>query len=173
MHPNLSQPSAMVVASGTGLKPQYSPFPGMQPLEMVKTQHVSPYQPMNGSQQMVYESQLNQAAGISASQMVDSPLTQLTMPMAGSQIQMPRYSSGQQPLLLPQSFQLPQGQNLPVGALRRMHPSILTTGQDIEMKGFHFSEGKQGMQTAASVQAHHSYSFYSKTFENQSGKWLR
>ncbi|XP_073456609.1 protein PRRC2B isoform X6 [Aquarana catesbeiana] len=160
MHPSLSQPSAMVLASGTGLKPQYSPFPGMQPLEMVKTQPASPYQPMSGSQQLVYESQLNQAAGIGTSQMIDSPLTQLTMPMAGSQLQMPRYSSGQQPLLLPQSIQLPQGQNLPVGAPRRMQPSVLTTGREssqMEMKGYHFADGKQGMQTAASVQAQHSY----------------
>ncbi|XP_040180549.1 protein PRRC2B isoform X7 [Rana temporaria] len=159
MHPSLSQPSAMVLASSTGLKPQYSPFPGMQPLEMVKTQPASPYQTMSGSQQLVYESQLNQAAGIGTSQMIDSPLTQLTMPMAGSQLQMPRYSSGQQPLLLPQSIQMPQGQNLPVGAPRRMQPSVLTTGREssqMEMKGYHF-DGKQGMQTAASVQAQHSY----------------
>lgn len=79
MHPSLSQPSAMVLASGTGLKPQYSPFPGMQPLEMVKTQPASPYQPMSGSQQLVYESQLNQAAGIGTSQMIDSPLTQVNL----------------------------------------------------------------------------------------------
>ncbi|XP_018420844.1 PREDICTED: protein PRRC2B isoform X4 [Nanorana parkeri] len=163
MHPSLSQPNTMVLANGTGLKPQYSPFPGMQPLEMVKTQPGSPYQPMSGSQQLVYESQLNQlnqAAGIGASQMMDSALTQLTMPMAGSQLQMPRYSSGQQPMLLPQSIQLPQGQNLPVGAPRRMQPSMLTTGREssqMEMKGFHFADGKQGMQTAASVQAQHSY----------------
>ncbi|XP_072286156.1 protein PRRC2B isoform X3 [Pyxicephalus adspersus] len=160
MHPSLSQPSAMVLASGTGLKPQYSPFPGMQPLEMVKTQPASSYQPMSGSQQLVYENQLNQAAGIGASQMMDSPLTQVTMPIAGSQLQMPRYNSGQQPLLLQQSIQLPQGQNLPVGAPRRMQPSILTIGRDssqIEMKGFHFTDGKQGMQTATSVQGQHSY----------------
>ncbi|KAM9324314.1 protein PRRC2B [Gastrophryne carolinensis] len=159
MHPSLSQPSAMVLASGTGLKPQYSPFPGIQPLEMVKTQPASPYQPMSGSQQLVYESQLNQA-GIGASQIMDSALTQLTMPMAGSQLQMPRYSSGQQPLLLPQSIQLPQGQNLPVGAPRRMQPSMMTTGREssqMEMKGFHFTDVKQGMQTAASVQTQHSY----------------
>lgn len=160
MHPSLSQPSAMVLTSGTGLKPQYSPFPGMQPLEMVKTQAASPYQPLSGSQQLVYESQLNQAAGMGASQMMDSPLTQLTMPMAGSQLGMPRYSSGQQPMLLPQSIQIPQGQNMPVGAPRRMQPSVLTASREssqMEMKGFHFTEGKQSMQTAASVQAQHSY----------------
>ncbi|XP_071981700.1 protein PRRC2B isoform X4 [Engystomops pustulosus] len=157
MHPSLSQPSAMVLTSGTGLKPQYSPFPGMQPLEMVKTQAASPYQPLGGSQQLVYESQLNQAAGMGASQMMDSPLTQLTMPMAGSQLGMPRYSSGQQPMLLPQSIQIPQGQNMPVGAPRRMQPSVLTASREssqMEMKGFHFTEGKQ---TASSVQAQHSY----------------
>ncbi|XP_069841878.1 protein PRRC2B isoform X2 [Dendropsophus ebraccatus] len=155
MHPSLSQPSAMVLTSGTGLKPQYSPFPGMQPLEMVKTQPASPYQPLSGSQQLVYESQLNQA-----SQMMDSPLTQLTMPMAGSQLGMPRYSSGQQPMLLPQSIQIQQGQNMPVGAPRRMQPSVLTASRDssqMEMKGFHFNESKQSMQSAASVQAQHSY----------------
>ncbi|XP_063792858.1 protein PRRC2B isoform X5 [Pseudophryne corroboree] len=176
MHPSLSQPSAMVLTSGTGLKPQYSPFPGMQPLEMVKTQSASPYQPMSGSQQLVYESQLNQAAGMGASQMMDSQLTQLTMPMAGSQLQMPRYNSGQQPMLLPQSIQLPQGQNLPVGAPRRMQPSVLTASRErvnynnrlfttysssqssqMEMKGFHFTEGKQSMPTSASMQTQHSY----------------
>ncbi|XP_040261825.1 protein PRRC2B isoform X6 [Bufo bufo] len=159
MHPSLSQASAMVLTSGTGLKAQYSPFPGMQPLEMVKTQAASPYQPLSGSQQLMYESQLNQAAG-----MMDSPLTQLTMPMAGSQLGMPRYSSGQQPMLLPQSIQIPQGQNMPVGGPRRMQPSVLTAGREfppqssqMEMKGFHFTEGKQSMQTAASLQAQHSY----------------
>ncbi|XP_073496803.1 protein PRRC2B isoform X8 [Phyllobates terribilis] len=160
MHPSLSQPSAMVLTSGTGLKPQYSPFPGMQPLEMVKTQPASPYQPLSGSQQLVYESPLNQAAGMGASQIMDSPLTQLTMPMAGSQLGMPRYNSGQQPMLLPQSIQIPQGQNMPVGAPRRMQPSVLTAGREssqMEMKGFHFTEGKQSMQTATSVPAQHSY----------------
>ncbi|XP_041431232.1 protein PRRC2B isoform X4 [Xenopus laevis] len=152
MHPSLSQPSAMVLTSGTGLKPPYNHFPGMQTLEMVKTQATSPYQPLNGSQQLVYESQLNQA-----SQMMDSQLTQLTMPMPGSQLQMPRYSSGQQPMMLPQSIQLPQGQNLPVGAPRRMQPSMLTSRESsqMEMKSFHFTDGKQNMQTA--MQAQHSY----------------
>ncbi|XP_075690656.1 protein PRRC2B [Rhinoderma darwinii] len=159
MHPSLSQPSAMVLASSTGLKPQYSPFPGMPTLEMVKTQPASPYQTLSGSQQLVYESQLSQAAGMGASQMMDSPLTQLTMPMAGSPLGMPRYSSGQQPMLLPQPIQIPQGQNMPVGAPRRMQPSVLTSRESsqMEMKGFHFTEGKQSMQTAASVQAQHSY----------------
>eukprot|EP00079_Xenopus_tropicalis_P029196 XP_012824434.1 PREDICTED: protein PRRC2B isoform X2 [Xenopus tropicalis] len=152
MHPSLSQPSAMVLTSGTGLKPPYNPFPGMQTLEMVKTQPTSPYQPLNGSQQLVYESQLNQA-----SQMMDSQLTQLTMPMPGSQLQMPRYSSGQQTMILPQSIQLPQGQNLPVGAPRRMQPSMLTSRESsqMEMKSFHFTDGKQNMPTA--MQAQHSY----------------
>ncbi|XP_041428380.1 protein PRRC2B-like isoform X7 [Xenopus laevis] len=152
MHPSLSQPSAMVLTSGTGLKPPYNPFPGMQTLEMVKTQTTSPYQPLNGSQQLMYESQLNQA-----SQMMDSQLTQLTMPMPGSQLQMPRYSSGQQTMILPQSIQLPQGQNLPIGAPRRMQPSMLTSRESsqMEMKSFHFTDGKQNMQTA--MQAQHSY----------------
>ncbi|OCT56091.1 hypothetical protein XELAEV_18002542mg [Xenopus laevis] len=152
MHPSLSQPSAMVLTSGTGLKPPYNPFPGMQTLEMVKTQATSPYQPLNGSQQLMYESQLNQA-----SQMMDSQLTQLTMPMPGSQLQMPRYSSGQQTMILPQSIQLPQGQNLPIGAPRRMQPSMLTSRESsqMEMKSFHFTDGKQNMQTA--MQAQHSY----------------
>ncbi|XP_053328506.1 protein PRRC2B [Spea bombifrons] len=152
MHPSLSQPSTMVLTSSTGLKPPYTQFPGMQPLEMVKTQAAS-YQTMNGSQQLVYESQLNQAAGLGASQMMDSQLTQLTM----SQLQMPRYGSGQQAMLLPQSIQLPQGQNLPVGAPRRMQPSIMTASREssqMEMKGFHFADGKQNMP---SIQTQHSY----------------
>ncbi|KFQ24417.1 Protein PRRC2B, partial [Mesitornis unicolor] len=77
MHPSLSQPSTMVLTGGTALKPPYSAFPGMQPLEVVKTQSGSPYQPMNGSQTLVYEGQLNQAAGMGASQMMDSQLTQV------------------------------------------------------------------------------------------------
>ncbi|KAG8429784.1 hypothetical protein GDO86_019225 [Hymenochirus boettgeri] len=153
MHPSLSQPSAMVLTSGNGLKPPYSPFPGMQTLEMVKTQATSPYQALNGNQQLVYESQLSQA-----SQMMDSQLTQLTMPMPGSQLQMPRYSSGQQTMILPQSIQLPQGQNLPVGAPRRMQPSLLNSRESsqMEMKSFHFAD-KQSMTTAAAMQTQHSY----------------
>ncbi|KFV76205.1 Protein PRRC2B [Struthio camelus australis] len=156
MHPSLSQPSTMVLTGGTALKPPYSAFPGMQPLEVVKTQSGSPYQPMNGSQTLVYEGQINQAAGMGASQMMDSQLTQLPLP---------RYSSGQQPLILPQSIQLPQGQNLPVGAPRRIlppgsQPSVLATSREssqMEMKGFHFSDGKQNMSSGGSVPSPHTY----------------
>ena len=57
---------------------------------------------------------------------------QLTMPLPGSQLPLPRYGSGQQPLLLPQSIQLPQAQSLSVGAPRRIlapgsQPSVLST----------------------------------------------
>ncbi|KFQ78223.1 Protein PRRC2B [Phoenicopterus ruber ruber] len=156
MHPSLSQPSTMVLTGGTALKPPYSAFPGMQPLEVVKTQSGSPYQPMNGSQALVYEGQINQAAGMGASQMMDSQLTQLPLP---------RYGSGQQPLILPQSIQLPQGQNLPVGAPRRIlppgsQPSVLATSREssqMEMKGFHFSDGKQNMSSGGSVPSPHTY----------------
>ncbi|KFP84120.1 Protein PRRC2B [Acanthisitta chloris] len=155
MHPSLSQPSTMVLTGGTALKPPYSAFPGMQPLEVVKTQSGSPYQPMNGSQTLVYEGQINQA-GMGASQMMDSQLTQLPLP---------RYGSGQQPLLLPQSIQLPQGQNLPVGAPRRIlppgsQPSVLAASREssqMEMKGFHFSDGKQSMSSGGSVPSPHTY----------------
>uniref|UniRef100_A0A7M4FUK5 Proline rich coiled-coil 2B n=1 Tax=Crocodylus porosus TaxID=8502 RepID=A0A7M4FUK5_CROPO len=165
MHPSLSQPNTMVLTGGTALKPPYSAFPGMQPLEMVKTQSGSPYQPMNGSQTLVYEGQINQAAGMGASQMMDSQLTQLTMPMPGSQLPLPRYGSGQQPLILPQSIQLPQGQNLPVGAPRRIlppgsQPSVLATSREssqMEMKGFHFTDGKQNMSSGGSVPSPHTY----------------
>ncbi|XP_064379840.1 protein PRRC2B isoform X5 [Dromaius novaehollandiae] len=169
MHPSLSQPSTMVLTGGTALKPPYSAFPGMQPLEVVKTQSGSPYQPMNGSQTLVYEGQLNQAAGMGASQMMDSQLTQLTMPVPGSQLPLPRYGSGQQPLILPQSIQLPQGQNLSVGAPRRIlppgsQPSVLATNREssqTEMKGFHFSDGKQNMSSGGSVPSPHTYRIYS------------
>ncbi|XP_077162047.1 protein PRRC2B isoform X6 [Paroedura picta] len=165
MHPSLSQPSTMVLTGGTALKPPYSAFPGMQPLEMVKTQSGSPYQPVNGSQTLVYEGQINQAPGMGASQMMDSQLTQLTMPMPGSQLPMPRYGSGQQPLILPQSIQLPQGQNLPVGAPRRIlspgsQPSVLATSREsshVEMKGFHFTDGKQSMPAGGSIPSPHAY----------------
>ncbi|XP_072208575.1 protein PRRC2B isoform X6 [Excalfactoria chinensis] len=169
MHPSLSQPSTMVLTGGTALKPPYSAFPGMQPLEVVKTQSGSPYQPLNGSQTLVYEGQINQAAGMGASQMMDSQLTQLTMPVPGSQLPLPRYGSGQQPLILPQSIQLPQGQNLPVGAPRRIlppgsQPSVLAASREssqMEMKGFHFSDGKQNMSSGGSVPSPHAYRIYS------------
>ncbi|XP_063168354.1 protein PRRC2B-like [Candoia aspera] len=83
MHPSLSQPSTMVLTGGTALKPPYSAFPGMQPLEMVKTQSGSPYQPVNGSQALVYEGHINQASAMGPSQMMDSQLTQLTMSIPG------------------------------------------------------------------------------------------
>ncbi|XP_054854139.1 protein PRRC2B isoform X2 [Eublepharis macularius] len=165
MHPSLSQPNTMVLTGGTALKNPYSAFPGMQPLEMVKTQSGSPYQPVNGSQTLVYEGQINQAPGMGASQMMDSQLTQLTMPMPGSQLPMPRYGSGQQPLILPQSIQLPQGQNLPVGAPRRIlspgsQPSVLAASREsshVEMKGFHFTDGKQNIPTGGSIPSPHAY----------------
>uniref|UniRef100_A0A8C2SZX0 Proline rich coiled-coil 2B n=1 Tax=Coturnix japonica TaxID=93934 RepID=A0A8C2SZX0_COTJA len=164
MHPSLSQPSTMVLTGGTALKPPYSAFPGMQPLEVVKTQSGSPYQPLNGSQTLVYEGQINQAAGMGASQMMDSQLTQLPLP---------RYGSGQQPLILPQSIQLPQGQNLSVGAPRRIlppgsQPSVLAASREssqMEMKGFHFSDGKQNMSSGGSVPSPHAY--------RQSNGWMK
>lgn len=77
MHPSLSPPSTMILSGGTALKPPYSAFPGMQPLEMVKPQSGSPYQPMSGNQALVYEGQLGPAAGLGASQMLDSQLPQV------------------------------------------------------------------------------------------------
>ncbi|XP_006789068.1 protein PRRC2B isoform X1 [Neolamprologus brichardi] len=145
MHPNLSQPSPMVLSGGAPLKGPYSAFPGMQPSDMVKPQSGSHYQPMNGSQQLVYDSQMNQGPGMGSSQLMDSQLIQVTMPLPGSQL---RYGSAQQHLILPQSIQLQQGQNLSVGAPRRMLPpgsqaAVMTgsrEGSQMEMKGFQFSE---------------------------------
>uniref|UniRef100_A0A3Q3C8U2 Proline rich coiled-coil 2B n=1 Tax=Haplochromis burtoni TaxID=8153 RepID=A0A3Q3C8U2_HAPBU len=145
MHPNLSQPSPMVLSGGAPLKGPYSAFPGMQPSDMVKPQSGSHYQPMNGSQQLVYDSQMNQGPGMGSSQLMDSQLIQVTMPLPGSQL---RYGSAQQHLILPQSIQLQQGQNLSVGAPRRMLPpgsqaAVMTgsrEGPQMEMKGFQFSE---------------------------------
>ncbi|XP_058380311.1 protein PRRC2B isoform X11 [Diceros bicornis minor] len=165
MHPSLSPPSTMILSGGTALKPPYSAFPGMQPLEMVKPQSGSPYQPMSGNQALVYEGQLSQAAGLGASQMLDSQLPQLTMPLPGSQLPLPRYGSGQQPLLLPQSIQLPQGQSLSVGAPRRIlppgsQPSVLNTSREssqMEMKGFHFADSKQNVPSGGSVPSPQTY----------------
>uniref|UniRef100_A0A4W5KQK6 Proline rich coiled-coil 2B n=1 Tax=Hucho hucho TaxID=62062 RepID=A0A4W5KQK6_9TELE len=145
MHPNLSQPSPMVLSSGGPLKGPYSAFPGMQPSDMVKPQSGSHYQPMNGSQAMVYDSQMNQGPGMGSSQLMDSQLIQVTMPLPGSQL---RYGSAQQHLILPQSIQLQQGQNLSVGAARRMlppgsQPPVMTGSREtsqMEMKGFQFSD---------------------------------
>uniref|UniRef100_A0A8C0ABE1 Proline rich coiled-coil 2B n=1 Tax=Bos mutus grunniens TaxID=30521 RepID=A0A8C0ABE1_BOSMU len=158
MHPSLSPPSTMILSGGTALKAPYSAFPGMQPLEMVKPQSGSPYQPMSGSQALVYEGPLSQAAGLGASQMLDSQLPQLTMPL-------PRYGSGQQPLLLPQSIQLPQAQSLSVGAPRRIlapgsQPSVLNTSREssqMEMKGFHFADSKQNVPSGGSVPSPQAY----------------
>ncbi len=77
MHPNLSQPSPMVLSGGAPLKGPYSAFPGMQPSDMVKPQSGSHYQPMNGSQQLVYDSQMNQGPGMGSSQLMDSQLIQV------------------------------------------------------------------------------------------------
>ncbi|XP_058472602.1 protein PRRC2B isoform X3 [Solea solea] len=150
MHPNLSQPSPMVLSGGAPLKGPYSAFSGMQPSDMVKQQSGSHYQPMNGSQQLVYDNQMNQGPGMGSSQLMDSQLIQVTMPLPGSQL---RYGSAQQHLILPQSIQLQQGQNLSVGAPRRMlppgsQPGVMTNsreclyrqGSQMEMKGFQFSE---------------------------------
>ncbi|KAL6096806.1 prrc2b [Pungitius sinensis] len=153
MHPNLSQPSPMVLSGGAPLKGPYSAFPGMQPSDMVKTQSGSHshshshshYQPMNGSQQLVYDSQMNQGPGMGSSQLMDSQLIQVTMPLPGSQL---RYGSAQQHLILPQSIQLQQGQNMSVGGPRRMmppgsQPGVMTGGREgsqMEMKGYQFSD---------------------------------
>ncbi|KAM9721289.1 protein PRRC2B isoform 19-T19 [Dama dama] len=173
MHPSLSPPSTMILSGGTALKAPYSAFPGMQPLEMVKPQSGSPYQPMSGSQALVYEGPLSQAAGLGASQMLDSQLPQLTMPLPGSQLPLPRYGSGQQPLLLPQSIQLPQAQSLSVGAPRRIlapgsQPSVLNTSREssqMEMKGFHFADSKQNVPSGGSVPSPQTY--------RQSSEWMK
>ncbi|XP_051544844.1 protein PRRC2B isoform X2 [Myxocyprinus asiaticus] len=141
MHPNLSQPSAMVLSGGAPLKGPYSAFPGMQPSELVKSQSGSHYQPINGSQPLVYDG----ATGMSTSQLMDSQLIQVTMPMPGSQL---RYGSAQQHLILPQSIQLQQNQNLSVGAPRRMmppgsQPTVMSASREpsqMDMKGFQFSD---------------------------------
>lgn len=85
MHPSLSPPSTMILSGGTALKPPYSAFPGMQPLEMVKPQSGSPYQPMSGNQALVYEGQLGQAAGLGASQLLDSQLPQVRNSISSAQ----------------------------------------------------------------------------------------
>lgn len=77
MHPNLSQPSPMVLSGGAPLKGPYSAFPGMQPSEMVKPQSGSHYPPINGSQPLVYDGALNQAPGMGTSQLMDSQLIQV------------------------------------------------------------------------------------------------
>ncbi|MEQ2175208.1 hypothetical protein GOODEAATRI_015763, partial [Goodea atripinnis] len=77
MHPNLSQPNPMVLSGGTPLKGPYSAFPGMQPSDMVKPQSGSHYQTMNGNQQLVYDSQMNQGPGMGSSQLMDSQLIQV------------------------------------------------------------------------------------------------
>lgn len=77
MHPSLSPPSTMILSGGTALKAPYSAFPGVQPLEMVKPQAGSPYQPLSGNQALVYEGQLGQATGLGASPVLDSQLPQV------------------------------------------------------------------------------------------------
>ncbi|XP_058238745.1 protein PRRC2B isoform X1 [Hemibagrus wyckioides] len=145
MQPSLSHPSAMVLSGAAPLKGPYSAFPGMQPSEMVKPQSGSHFQPINGSQALVYDSAINQAAGMGTSQLMDSQLIQVTVPLPGSQL---RYGSAQQHLILPQSIQLQQGQNLSVGAPRRIippasQPPVIAASREpsqLEMKGFQFPD---------------------------------
>ncbi|XP_023665316.2 protein PRRC2B-like isoform X2 [Paramormyrops kingsleyae] len=142
MHPSLSQPSAMVLSGGAPLKGPYSAFPGLQHSDMVKPQSGPPYQPMSGSQALVYEGQMRQAPGMGASQLMDSQLIQVTMPMPGSQLQ---FGSAQQHLILPPSIQLQQGQSLPVGGPRRIlppgsQPPVMAPNRELEMKGFQFAD---------------------------------
>ncbi|XP_018614806.2 protein PRRC2B-like isoform X2 [Scleropages formosus] len=162
MHPNLSQPSAMVLSGGAPLKGPYSAFPGMQHSEIVKPQSGSHYQPMSGSQPLVYDGQMNQAPGMGTSQLMDSQLIQVTVPLPGSQL---RYGSAQQHLILPQSIQLQQGQNLTVGAPRRiLTPSsqspVITGNREIpqlEIKGFQFAEKSshsQGMSGGSTLSSY-------------------
>lgn len=80
MHPNLSQPNPLVLSGGAPIKGPYSAFPGMQPSDMVKPQSGSHYQPMNGSQQLVYDSQISQGPGMGSSQLMDSQLMQVSRP---------------------------------------------------------------------------------------------
>lgn len=58
------------------------------------------------------------------------------MPLPGSQL---RYGSAQQHLILPQSIQLQQGQNLSVGAARRMlppgsQPPVMTGSREVRAR---------------------------------------
>ena len=92
MHPNLSQPSPLVLSGGGQLKGPYSPFPGMQPSDMVKSQSGSHYQPMNGSQPMVYDNQMNQGPGMGSSQLMDSQLIQVSSPLKGLQSGLHRWN---------------------------------------------------------------------------------
>lgn len=78
MHPNLSQPNPLVLSGGAPIKGPYSAFPGMQPSDMVKPQSGSHYQPLNGSQQLVYDSQISQGPGMGSSQLMDSQLMQVS-----------------------------------------------------------------------------------------------
>ncbi|OCT57894.1 hypothetical protein XELAEV_18002889mg, partial [Xenopus laevis] len=122
MHP----PNAMVLIRGIDLKPPYNPFPGMQTLDMVTTQATSPYQPLNGSQQLIIIG-LCKTWNLVLFGFNLFITFCLFLPMPGSQLQMPRCSSGQQTMILPQSIQLSQAQNLPVGAPQRMQTPVLTS----------------------------------------------
>ncbi|XP_015222707.2 protein PRRC2B isoform X3 [Lepisosteus oculatus] len=180
MHPNLSQPNAMVLPGAAPMKGHYSPFPGMQPSEMVKPQSGSHYQPMSGSQALVYDGQMNQAAGMGTSQLMDSQLIQaflawqVTMPLPGSPL---RYGS-QQHLILPQSIQLQQGQNLPVGAPRRVlppgsQPPVMTGSREtsqMEMKGFQFQDNKANHSPGMSAGSAQTPSSYRPGSASPSGK---
>ncbi|XP_048845964.1 protein PRRC2B-like isoform X2 [Brienomyrus brachyistius] len=170
MHPSLSQPSAMVLSGGAPLKGPYSTFPGLQHSDMVKPQSGSPYQPMSGSQALVYDGQMSQAPGMGASQLMDSQLIQVTMPMPGSQLQ---FGSAQQHLILPPSIQLQQGQSLPVGGPRRIlppgsQPPVMAPNRELEIKGFQFADASnhsQGMPGSPAPNA----SFYRPGTASQSG----
>ncbi|XP_043914129.1 protein PRRC2B [Protopterus annectens] len=159
MHHNLSQPSPVVLSGAAAMKNPYSAFPGVQTLEVMKPQSGSPYQTMSGNQALVYDGQIGQPTGMGSSQMMDSQLPQVTMP------HLPRYGSSQQPLILPNPFQMPQTQNLPPGGPRRIistgsQHGVLSHGREasqIDMKGFQFTDGKHSMSAGSSLSSQHSY----------------
>lgn len=71
---------------------------------------------------------------------MDASFDQVTMPLPGSQL---RYGSAQQ-LILPQSIQLQQGQNLSVGGPRRMlppgsQPAVLTGSREVGLNELYTS----------------------------------
>ncbi|XP_011941268.1 PREDICTED: protein PRRC2C-like isoform X4 [Cercocebus atys] len=154
MQSSLSQPS--VVLSGTAIHN----FPTVQHQELAKAQSGLAFQQTSSTQPIpiLYEHQLGQASGLGGSQLIDTHLLQVTVPLPASQLSLPNFGSTGQPLIaLPQTLQPPLQHTTPQAQAQSLsrpaqvsqpfrglipagtqHSMIATTGKmsEMELKAF-------------------------------------
>ncbi|XP_069336323.1 protein PRRC2C isoform X7 [Eulemur rufifrons] len=154
MQSSLSQPS--VVLSGTAIHN----FPAVQHQELAKAQSGLAFQQTSNTQPIpiLYEHQLGQASGLGGSQLIDTHLLQVTVPLPASQLSLPNFGSTGQPLIaLPQTLQPPLQHTTPQAQAQSLsrpaqvsqpfrglipagtqHSIIATTGKmsEMELKAF-------------------------------------